>query len=379
MTDKEKALQFTGFRVVALDCYVPKPITGGEIYNSQVIHSLIDNGSSIRPLYIPGRKEKHLVTLHSLLTPFLWLSGLLSPYNKAIIAVDSFLAPLLFLPLIVIRLFTPAKIIVFNHTIRIHLKANWLKRVISWVSETLLLRTGHIIFTNSKWTYEHMGMEKINRKVYLLPPPITVKPKFVDRKTRRSIIINILFVGYVNERKGLHLLIDSLALCRDFEWHLRIAGEESYSPQYASLCRQMVKEMNLSDKVEFLGHLSSDSLEKELTNADIFVLPSRNESYGMVYIEAAAYALPIISTVTGVVGEVLIPGESVYTVPFDDVNALAEAIRKLSKDKALRIRLGENAYKRIDYNYGIEAMYKRASEILLKALLKGRTMGAPSN
>ena len=180
----------------------------------------------------------------------------------------------------------------------------------------------------------------------------------------------MLFVGYLFKRKGLHLLIDSLAYCKDFDWQLQIIGDGSYSPAYSDYCRRKVESLGFSDRIKFLGFLESEQLEEEYIDADLFILPSEQEGYGVVYVEASSFALPIITTEVGLIGDILIPGDSVYTVPFDDVNALADAIRKLAKDKALRIRLGENAYYRVDYTYRIEAMYQRASAILLKALLK---------
>lgn len=66
----------------------------------------------------------------------------------------------------------------------------------------------------------------------------------------------------------------------------------------------------------------------------------------------------------------LIPGEDVYIVPPDDVNALANAVIELIKDKGKRISLGEKAFSRVNYSYGIEDMFRRANRIILKTLSK---------
>jgi glycosyltransferase involved in cell wall biosynthesis len=367
-----KKREFEGMRVISLHSYNDNPITGGEIYNYQVFRGLEDHGASLKHFRLPLDKVKHLINPRIILAPWVWLGKLIEAVGKNIVVVDSSYAPVLALPMVILRALTQSKIIVFNHLSTIHTTVHPLKKMGIWAAQRILLRTAQVVLVNSSLTFEQMKMGKIARKVYFLRPPITVSAKFINRRNRKGDRIGIVYVGYIIERKRLHLLIKCLALCGDFNWHLRIAGDGTYFKPYFLYCQKLVEEYGLTDKIDFLGHLSSDSLEKELTKADIFVLPSRNESYGMVYIEAAAYALPIISTVTGVIGDLLIPGESVYTVPFDDINALAEAIRKLAKDKTLRIKLGENAYNRIDYTYGIEAMYQRAKQILLKALLKGR-------
>lgn len=359
-----------GWKVISINLNLDNPVTGGEIYNYQVVRSLVDSGAQLKTINFPIPRGASLMKWCCFALPWGWLLDLLSLFTKSIVITDGCFAPLLFLQFILLRIFSPVRLIVLNHHSSASSRKNPFIKFGFWISERLLLRCGHIIFLSSRRTFEELGMKSINWKVYYVPPAISIKPRYVDRRKRKRDYIKLLFVGYLFKRKGLHLLIDSLAYCKDFDWQLQIIGDGSYSPAYSDYCRRKVESLGFSDRIKFLGFLESEQLEEEYIDADLFILPSEQEGYGVVYVEASSFALPIITTEVGLIGDILIPGDSVYTVPFDDVNALADAIRKLAKDKALRIRLGENAYYRVDYTYRIEAMYQRASAILLKALLK---------
>lgn len=363
-------LPLSGWKAVSLNLTVDKPITGGEIYNYQIIRSLLENGAELKPLYFPIPRSASLMNWRCFLLPWVWIVDLLSLSNKSIIISDSCFAPLLFMQFLILRVLSSAKIIILNHHSSAITRKNPFMKFAFRISERLLLRCGHIIFLNSKRTYDEMNMKKISWKVYHVPPAINVVPKFVDRRRRIRSYTKLLYVGYVVKRKGVHLLIESLSRCQELKWQLNIVGDESYSPAYAQLCRQKVANFGLNGRIRFLGFLKNEKLEKEYADADIFILPSEQEGYGVVYLEAASYALPIITTEVGLIGDMLIPGEDVYIVPPDDVNALANAVIELIKDKGKRISLGEKAFSRVNYSYGIEDMFRRANRIILKTLSK---------
>lgn len=370
-TDNSKSsLPLAGWKLISLNAYGKVPITGGEIYNYQIIRSLLDKGASIYSLKFPLKKGKDAISIRSLIASILWLCRLLPLDKKSIVATDNFYAPLVIIPFFILRIFTPVKIMVFNHTTRTN--QNPLKIWLATCLEKLVIRTGHIVFVNSQMTYDLLGMSKVKSKVYSLPPPLIVKSNFVDRRNRKRSFVSLLFVGSIVKNKGLHVIIESLTLCNNIKWRLRIVGDSAYDPGYFENCQQLIKENKLNDRITFLGFLGSELVEKEYINADIFLLPSRDESYGMTYVEAAANSLPIISTNTGVVKELFTHGENVWIVPPGNIQALAEAITRLAKDKELRFKLGKKAYGNIDHSYGPEQMCKRAEEILIKAMFTGR-------
>jgi glycosyltransferase involved in cell wall biosynthesis len=370
MDSGKSSFPLAGWKIISINVFWEKPVTGGEIYNDVVYRSLLDNGASVRLLNLPLIKGKGIVNIRNLIQPILWLGNMLSLDNRYVIAVDNFYAPLIAIPILLLRIFTSTRIIVFNHTVRTRM--NPLKMGLALFFEKLVLRFSNLVVVNSNLTYKLMGMSKIHSKVYHLSPPITVKPNFVDRRKRRYGFVSFLYAGSIVEKKRLHIIIQSLALCKDFNWQLRVAGNLNYEPQYYRMCRQLIEKNRLNNKVVFLGYLDNKQIEQEFIDADIFILPSRVESYGMVYMEAAAKCLPIISTYTGAVAEYFTPDENVCIVPYNDIHTLAKSISKLAKDQELRCNLGENAYRQIDLSYGIEQMYNRATDILCDIIPRGK-------
>jgi len=79
-----------------------------------------------------------------------------------------------------------------------------------------------------------------------------------------------------------------------------------------------------------------------LRDADVFVLPSFHEGYGMVFAEALAHGLPIVATTAGAIPDT-VPGDTGLLVPPGDVRALSEALRRVVEDTALRTRLAAAA------------------------------------
>lgn len=143
----------------------------------------------------------------------------------------------------------------------------------------------------------------------------------------------LLFVGRVDERrKGFDLLRHAFAVARRPDWVLTVVGRVSDATR-ATLVAEF------GPAVRVLGEVDEAGLEREYAAADLFVMPSRYEGFGMPYIEAMRYGTAVIGTAVGGVPEVVPPGTGVL-VPPDDPTALAEAIARLGADQAERARLG---------------------------------------
>ena len=98
----------------------------------------------------------------------------------------------------------------------------------------------------------------------------------------------------------------------------------------------------LTDRIAFLGAVPSARLAELYRAADLFVLASRFEGYGMAYAEAVAYGLPTIGTTAGAIPDTL-SGESAVLIQPDDVAALARALRRLIADSNERQKISSTA------------------------------------
>jgi glycosyltransferase involved in cell wall biosynthesis len=103
-----------------------------------------------------------------------------------------------------------------------------------------------------------------------------------------------LFLSRINPKKGLQMLLDAWKKLAPADWRLVIAGNDD-SDHLAVLKRQVI-ELSLSDQVEIVGPLFGDDKAQAYLNADLFVLPSYSENFGIVVTEALGYQVPVLTT-----------------------------------------------------------------------------------
>lgn len=154
--------------------------------------------------------------------------------------------------------------------------------------------------------------------------------------------LQLLSVGSIVPRKAYDVLVRALAAVPG-DWRLTIAGPaERNSDAYAALT-QALAQTGLGPKVRLVGALARDELDKLYAAADIFVLASLHEGYGMVLAEAMARGLPIVCTTGGAAAETA-PDDAAIKVPPGDVAALGAAIASVAGDAGLRKRMGEASW-----------------------------------
>jgi len=189
---------------------------------------------------------------------------------------------------------------------------------------------------------------------YAVPPGrVRVVPESIDLDRWRRALESaqalpreepsILCVAHLYPRKDVATLLGAMTQLRS-EVALRVAGT---GPQLDSL-RILAGRLGLAQRVEFLGHVSFTRLAAEYRRADIFCLPSRQEGFGIVFLEAMAAGLPIVAARAAAVPEVLADGECGILVPPGDESALAAALQRLLLDPTERQRLSEAGGRRVE-------------------------------
>ena len=153
---------------------------------------------------------------------------------------------------------------------------------------------------------------------------------------------SILCVAHLYPRKNVATLLAAMARLSK-ETVLRVVGT---GPDRTRLERR-ARELGLRGRVEFLGHVAFDRLVREYGRADVFCLPSRQEGFGIVFLEAMAAGLPIVAARAAAVPELVSDGESGILVAPDSPVDLAAALDRLLSDPGERLRLGEAGRKRV--------------------------------
>ncbi|MEZ5989812.1 MAG: glycosyltransferase family 4 protein [Planctomycetota bacterium] len=199
----------------------------------------------------------------------------------------------------------------------------------------------------------------------MLPAELCVGPARVRAEARRlDGEPALLFAGGNWYRKGLDLVVQALPLvaARRPGVVLHVAGED----RAAGKLRALAERLGVADRIQWLGRLRPERMALAFAGADAFVMPSRTEALGLVYLEAFRARLPVIASTEGEVVELVQDRRSGLLVPTEDVRALARAILELDGDEALRRRCVEG---------GLEVHACRSPARMLAATLEA--YGAP--
>lgn len=138
----------------------------------------------------------------------------------------------------------------------------------------------------------------------------------------------ILCVANLIPRKGHDLLLEALTDLQHLRWRLTLVGSTTRSPQTAAALRRQIDAAGLGARIRMTGELDGAALEQCFQAADLFVLPTRHEGFGMAVAEAVAHGLPVLATRTGAIPR-LVPPDVGLVVPPDDVGALRKALSRL--------------------------------------------------
>jgi glycosyltransferase involved in cell wall biosynthesis len=164
--------------------------------------------------------------------------------------------------------------------------------------------------------------------------------------------------GRIRPRKGTEEFVQAIiqVLPRRPEWTAVVVGQttEEFRPFELRL-RGMLKEAGLEHRVHFTGFLKdSEEIPEWYQSLRVVVCPSRVEGFGLSCLEAMASGCPVVATSTGAWPEVITEGQDGYVVPCRDVNALADAILRITEDPQRISEMGQRAKEKISSQYRIE-------------------------
>jgi len=165
-----------------------------------------------------------------------------------------------------------------------------------------------------------------------------VSPAQPEPARRSDGRVQLLSVGAVIPRKGFDVLVAALAGLTDLPWRLTIAGDLTRDRNAAAQLERDIARHALAQQIDLLGVVSSERLAALYAKADLFVLASYFEGYGMAYAEAVAHGLPVIGSNAGAIPDTVPQGAGLLVAP-GDVLAFARALRSVIGDQVLRQRL----------------------------------------
>lgn len=180
----------------------------------------------------------------------------------------------------------------------------------------------------------------------------------------------LLSVASLTPRKGHETLFRALATLSSLSWHLTCVGSIWRDPAFVHRLRNTLRACEIEDRVTLVGDVGAESVGDYYDKADVFVLPTRYEGYGMAVAEAVARGLPVISTPVGGIPEIV--GEAAgLLVPPGRVGVLADALALVLTDLSVRQRLSEGARQMRTRLPTWDTQAARMAEVLQEAAADG--------
>lgn len=196
---------------------------------------------------------------------------------------------------------------------------------LGWLVPPALSRM-HAILSVSQFTkdYTQSCNPSLARSLHL-SQQIRVMPNAVDLtgttlSQPHNTAKQILSVGALKARKGQHLVIEACALLRkhyNVPFHYRIIGSPDQNPEYVAFLHQRIRELELQDCVELAGNVPEAALRDAYRSGDLFIMLSQQEGdwfegFGLVFLEANAWGIPVIGPTSGGCPEAIHHGRSGY-------------------------------------------------------------------
>lgn len=207
--------------------------------------------------------------------------------------------------------------------------------------------------TQLRFLYKSNGNNKV-----VIPPGVDVSHFYPIPADEAKVYVGlkpharmVLFVGRIEPLKGVDTLIEAMACLQKKESHpvylAIIGGDPAASPEEMNTemarLQRLCESLGLDQSVVFLGVRDQDKLPYYYSAAEVVVMPSHYESFGMVALEAMACGTPVIASEVGGLAYLVRDGETGFTIPDQEPETLCEKISWLLNDRELRDTMSRRA------------------------------------
>lgn len=313
-------------------------LSGGYLYDRKLVTFLREQSDDVQIISLPWRN--YAAHLSDNLTFRL-------PVGLDILIQDELNHP----SLLTANQHKPYPVVSLVHHLRCsELRPSWQNAFYRLIERRYLQSVDGFIFnsqTTRKVVTDLMGNGKPGIVAY--PPTdrfgAALPEAFVQARATQPAPLRILFLGNVIPRKGLETLLEA-ARHQQAAMHLDVVGSLVSDPGYGEKMKQLAATLPPQVTVQFHGPLDNSPLTEKLRSAQLMVVPSSYEGFGIVYLEGMAFGLPAIGTTAGAAGEIIAEGETGFLVHPGDAETLAARLAAFSADRALLVRLSLNVLRR---------------------------------
>lgn len=316
----------------------PGQRTGGYLYDAHITHALREDGWQVDVVGLEGRFPDADTTASEALN-----AALAAQPDGSRVVIDGLAMGAL--PRVVARHRARLDITALvHHPLGDELGMTAAKQTQFHQSEMAALSAVARIIVTSRFTRRRLEILAAEMGVKLAPinvvePGVALAP--LSEPTRDG-PMNLLCVATVTPRKGQDILATALGPLSQLDWQCHCYGSHARDPEFVKRVAMLIGEHGLTASLHLHGECGSAELEAAYQRADVLVLPSWYEGYGMVVTEALARGLPVITTTGGALNDTL-PDAAGLKVPPGDSEALTATLSRFMTDPALRTNLRQGA------------------------------------
>jgi glycosyltransferase involved in cell wall biosynthesis len=327
-------------------------LSGGYLYDRMLVRALRERGHTVTLFSLPWRNyPAHLVDNLRLR----WARYVLASGQDLILQDELNHPSLLLLNTLATRHISTKQVAIVHHlrSSEDHPPARMgLYRLV----ERLYLRSVPAFICNSHTTQANVkDLRRSLANVCVAVPAADHRPTpsratvaaLVDRRANSQDPLHVLFVGNVIARKGLHTLVEALSKVDTGRWRLTIVGNAELDATYTASVKRRIAVAGLEKYVRWAGPVDDAALLQAYAAADLLAVPSY-EGFGITYLEAMAFGLPVIASTAGAAHEIVTDGVDGYLIPKDDAARLGSVLSSLTDDRPLLGTLGDAARRRFE-------------------------------
>ena len=324
-------------------------VSGGFLYDRKLVEHLTAQGHTVDVLTLPW--QNYLTHLRDNFSTDLAQTLYTAEYD--ILLQDELNHPsLVWLNRQLKRQVSYPIISIVHHLRSREPRAAWLNALYRQIEKQYLRDVDGFIF-NSQTTQKTVADLRDD-----MPPSVVAYPaadRFGEQQPRPLPQVTdplppfrLLFVGSVTPRKGLHILLKALGRLRDVAWHLDVVGSLEVDLSYALAMQKFTVMSQWEERVKFWHVVPDEELAVRYRTADLLVVPSAYEGFGIVYLEAMSFGVPAVGTTGGAAHEVLDHGREGFLIQPNDDQHLADIISELHQNRHLLAEMSQNARARYE-------------------------------
>ncbi len=235
----------------------------------------------------------------------------------------------------------------------------------------LALRNARGVVAVSTYTAEQMAKAQglKSDKLFIVPPAVdpgfargAIQNNSLPFPPQSRVILTVGRLVSSEPGKGVDTVIRALPKV------LRVVPDSFYvvvgDGDYRPNLEKLAEEFDVGDRVRFVVDAKADDLKRYYARSDVFVMPSRQEGFGLVFLEAMNFGKPVIAGSHGGTPEFVKDGITGFSVEYDNVDLLAERLIRLLQDKRLSAQMGEVGRKWVENNHTFEHFRQRLFRVL---------------